>query len=188
MNSVNNLIKLCLPFMILLAIACDGNDPDFECIKEQKGYMYVRLDDDSAKELNYDLVIFESDDDRTVEISANIRLDNCVALVSHFFKVRDDLTQQPLKNVEKQGDTWTIGSTQIWLKEGNTEGRFAFSEAYDLINDEPASLQINQRSDKEIKGIFQGTYVRIPGFIGELELPDTLRFNNVEFTAVLVGS
>ena len=65
----------------------------------------------------------------------------------------------------------------------NTWNVDALTERFNLFEDEPAWIQLSEITDEQVKGTFQATYVYRPSAFRFWDLPDTLRFNNVSFSA-----
>ena len=61
----------------------------------------------------------------------------------------------------------------------------ALTERFELFESEPAWIQLSEITDEQVKGTFQGTYVYRPSALRFWDLPDTLRFNEVAFEAIL---
>ena len=59
----------------------------------------------------------------------------------------------------------------------------ALTEQFNLFEGEPAWIQLSEITDEQVKGTFQATYVYRPSAFRFWDLPDTLRFNNVSFSA-----
>jgi len=61
----------------------------------------------------------------------------------------------------------------------------ALTERFELFESEPAWIQLSEITEAQVNGTFQGTYVYRPSALRFWDLPDTLRFNEVDFEAIL---
>ncbi len=62
----------------------------------------------------------------------------------------------------------------------------ALTERFELIEGEPAWIQLSETAEEKVKGTFQATYVYRQSTWRFWDLPDTLRFNKVPFEAILL--
>ena len=168
--------------VLAVLISCDGEEPEaLDCSQKQTGSMYVKFSEVPGQEVDYNLVLFEERNDSILMIYANYFTELCELRVSHNFMVINDLMKQPLIPLKMVDGQALIGSTYF-----QTLDHDATTEGFDLFEDEPAWFQFTELGEKQVRGVFQATYVYRPGYVRAWNLPDTLRFNNVEFTAELV--
>lgn len=65
----------------------------------------------------------------------------------------------------------------------NTWNVDVLTERFEILESEPAWIQLSNITDEVIEGSFQATYVYRPSAFRFWELPDTLRFHEVPFVA-----
>lgn len=167
---------------ILLFVSCNDESQEQtpDCSNYQRGNMYVKFGEVSGQEVDYNDIFFTIESDTLLSLNCLYFTDLCEWRVSHTFLVKRNLLMQSLVNRQSIDGNRVIGSTYF-----RTLDHDATTEGFGLYDGESAWFQFTQLSDTEVRGRFQATYIHEPGFIRAWNLPDTLRFNNIEFVANL---
>jgi hypothetical protein len=177
-------------FILGILVACnDESEPD--CSPKQ-GSMMAMVND--TTEWDFRHVYFrrwsetnfsESWADSSISIYAEFVNEGCVLELSMAFHNigqtgdKQDLIKPVFEeNHPSQLQPYTIFYT--W----NVD---ALTERFDLYENELAWIQLSEITDEEVKGVFQATYLYRPSTWRFWDLPDTLRFHEVPFEAVLLA-
>ncbi|WOC39286.1 hypothetical protein [Polaribacter sp. HL-MS24] len=121
--------------------------------------------------------------DSSIGISSEFTNAGCELEISiHFDNISQTLNQQKLvKRIFEDNHPSQFQPQSVF----NTWNVDALTEKFDLYESEPAWIQLSEITEDKVKGIFQGTYVYRQSTFRFWNLPDTLRFNNVSFEAIL---
>ncbi|WOC39284.1 hypothetical protein [Polaribacter sp. HL-MS24] len=121
--------------------------------------------------------------DSSISISSEFINSGCERELSlDFHNISQILTRQTLvKRISEENHPSHLQPHSIFY----TWNVDALTEKFDLYESEPAWIQLSEITEDKVKGIFQGTYVYRQSTFRFWNLPDTLRFNNVSFEAIL---
>ncbi len=119
--------------------------------------------------------------DSSLQISADFINAGCEIEVSlELRNIGQILENQPLvQPVNEENHPSLMQPNSIF----NTWNVDVLTERFELLEIEPAWVQLTSITDEEIEGSFQATYVYRPSAFRFWELPDTLRFHETPFLA-----
>ena len=117
-------------------------------------------------------------DDNTIQVNAYEFSPDCIWIGSLSFALEKKLGRQELKKPNRGGLDEFGESIFVEVDQDVILGDFPIYEA------EPRWLEITDLGKEKLEGVFSATYVFEGGPNRFINLPDTLRFNNVAFEAI----
>ena len=161
-----------------VVFSCHKDDSLDVCHKRY-GNMKVNFTDDIK--IDFDHILLENQTQTNFDITAAYLTDDCLLRTGiNFFGIKKELFTQQLVKYD-WGDVKQEGSI-IFQTYDNAD---ALTERFLLYEEEPHWVQLTEINRNEVKGKMQATFIYNPSNNRHWNLPDTLRFNNVEFKAVV---
>ncbi len=155
------------PIGEMIAVVNDTIEWDFKYVTFRKWSEYVGAPkSDSIIDINAGFVNAGCEMELTLDLNYIARTLNRQNLVKRIYGDNQPSRQQPHSIFY----TWNVD---------------ALTERFELFEGEPAWIQLSEITEEKVKGTFQCTYVYRQSTWRFWDLPDTLRFNEVTFEAVL---
>ncbi len=170
--------KIIILFLFVLPLLqCQKDDP-FDVCHKQYGNLKINFTDSIKIDFNH--VLLENQTQTNLDFTAMYVTDDCLLRTGiSFFNLKKVGTVQPLKRYD-WGDTKQEGSI-IFQTYDHAD---ALTERFLLYEEEPHWVQLTEINKNEVKGKMQATFIIRPSTNRHWNLPDTLRFNNIDFMAV----
>ena len=132
---------------------------------------------------DFKYVTFWSESNSSMAIGAGFVNAGCeIELSLDFHNIKQESGKQDLvKRISEENHPSHLQPHSI-LYTWNVD---VLTERFEIYESEPAWIQLSEITEDKVKGTFQGTYVYKQSARRFWNLPDTLRFNNVSFEAIL---
>lgn len=163
-------------FLLISILSCSNNDDSVECQTKQ-GDLHTSINE--VIHFNPRLVYY-GEVNNLISLAAVQLDDACLARAIVSFTLEKETDRQDLHK-RISGSGFYSGTTTFSEWDGD-----AILGKWDLLESEPAWIEINVLEDNFIEGIFQSTYLHKTNQNNFHSLPDTLRFHNVSFKAEFI--
>ncbi|MCP4458880.1 MAG: hypothetical protein GY816_12790 [Cytophagales bacterium] len=184
-------LKKTITFISLIVCSifiCCSDDPKPSC-PAPIGEMVAQVNDTTIWEFKYvsfrrwSEYVGSQESDSLINISADFINAGCeMELTLDFQIIARTLNRQNLvKRIFEEDHPSKLQPHSIFY----TWNVDALTERFELYEGEPAWIQLSEINEETVTGTFQGTYVYRQSAFRFWDLPDTLRFNNVPFEAIL---
>lgn len=173
-------IALQLTFAICTIFVSCNDEPKPNC-PAPIGEMIAQLNDTTIWEFKY--VTYWTESDSSIGIGAGFVNAGCELELSLDFRNILQLQNKQIlvKHISEENHPSHLLPHSVFY----TWNIDALTERFEIYEDEPSWIQLSEISEEKVTGTFQATYVYRQSAFRFWNLPDTLRFNNVLFEAVL---
>ncbi len=170
-------IKLEFYFALLfLTFSCSSNDDSIDCPKKQ-GDLNTEIND--IIKFNPRFVTYAKVEG-VLSLAAVQLDDDCLFRAIVSFMIENKKGRQDLNKLDIQ-NRFNPSTSSFSEADGD-----AVLGSWDLLETEPAWIEIDVLEDKAMEGRFHSTYLHKTNQNDFHSLPDTLRFKNVSFKAELI--